>query len=561
MRIGSGAAAWMVAVLLVGAPVTLHAQDPAPGPRVEARVRQVAGNTIYVDLGTNHGLAVGDTLDVSRRDADAVVGRLTVTVASPVRSVLSFAGPAFSVTRGEVLAFGLLRAPSVEPPPVDEPVEATDPAAQRSRPAPLQPGAQAMEGGRDDPSPSRAASAAPVRAPVVPAVRASGRWSLEMAVNRASSEVGTEVDPVQISRTYATPALRLDLRAPRALGGFDLRLSTRTTYRYGTDPGFDPTWSPRVYEASLERRFEGAPVHLVLGRFHSPGESFSGYWDGASLRLGGDGFGVGAIAGFQPDRWNQLPTADLPKASVFVDFDRRGQGLRWLGDASVHVAWPSDGAPTHTSFGFGQRVSTDRLRVRQEVQVDRDPFQGGLHLSLLTARAAFAASPALDLHAGVSRRETYLVWALDGDDLFSSRRDRADVGVSIRGGGRTLSTDVGLNRDVAGHVTRSITSSFSAPRVAGTVGFLASASWWDGDTGHALSVAPSLSWRWGSARLRAGYRFYSSDVLGRARTTHSPDVSIDVPFSGGVRATLRMRGRWGDAVRSEFVQFNLSRVF
>lgn len=554
-RAASGPVFWVLAAALSAVPSAARTQEPTGDPRVEARVRQVAGSTVYVDLGTDHGLAVGDTVPVARRGTDDTVGQLTVTVASAVRSVLSFAGPTFAVTRGEVLVFTLLRAPRVEPPPVDEPVEVSAEAARgASESVSAAPAAAPVRAGS---TPSPRAGAPEV--PRVPAVPASGRWALEMAVSHAASEVGTDVDPVEISRTYATPAVRLDLRAPDAVGGFELRLSTRTTYRYGTDPGFDPTWSPRVYEAALERRFDGA--QLVLGRFHSPGESFSGYWDGVSLRVGGEGFGVGAVAGLQPDRWNQLPTSELPKASVYVDFDRRTDAVRWRGDLSAHVAWPTDGAPTHTFFGLGQRLSAGALRLQQEIQIDRDPFEGGVRLSRLTARASLAASDAVDFRAGVSRRESYLIWAVDTEDLFSSRRDRADVGVSVRGGGRYLSADVGLNRDVAGNVTRSVTSSFSAPRVAGSMGFLASASWWDGDTGHALSVAPSLSWRWGSARLRTGYRFYSSDVLGRARTTHSPDLSLDVPFSGGLRATLRVRGRWGDAVRSEFVQFNLSRVF
>jgi hypothetical protein len=380
-----------------------------------------------------------------------------------------------------------------------------------------------------------------------------------MAVSHAASTLGTTVDPVDVSRTFATPALRFDVRAPGAVAGFDLRMSSRTTYRYGTEPGFDHQWAPRVYQFALERQFDGA--RLTLGRFHSPGESFSGYWDGLSLRVGGSGLGVGALAGFQPDRWNQLPNSELPKATIFVDFDRQRGDTRWRGDVSAHMAWPTDGAPTHTFFGFGQRISSGPFRINQEVQVDRDPFAGGLRLSRLTSQASLRVARSVDLRAGVSRRETYLIWAVSPEDLFSSQRDRANVGVSVRGSRGSASLDVGLNRDVGDNVTRSVTGSLSLPRLFGSVGATGSASWWDGDTGHAISFSPSLLWGMGRARVRAGYRFYTSDVLGRLRTTHAPDFSLDMPFASRVRASIRLRSRWGDGVRSEFFQINLSRVF
>ena len=552
--------ALLAAALVLGgtAPASAQPYELTPGPRVEGRVRQIAGATVYLDLGTDHGLAVGDTVPLARALRARAVGHMVVTASSTVRSVLSFAGSSFPLSRGDVVAIGLLREPAVAPPPVrdgQEPSEATRSTA-RSNPRAAST-ARPEDGAVADLRPSPVGE--PGSSQVTPRAPAHGRWGLDMAVSHAASTLGTAVDPVDVSRTFATPALRLDLRAPSAVAGFDLRLSSRTTYRYGTEPGFDHAWAPRVYQFALERRFEG--VQLALGRFHSPGESFSGYWDGVSLRLGGAGLGVGALAGFQPDRWNQLPNAELPKATLFLDFDRQSGGTRWRGDVSAHMAWPTDGAPTHTFFGFGQRVSTDRLRISQEVQVDRDPFAGGLRLSRLTGQASVRVSRSVDLRAGVSRRQTYLIWAVAPEDLFSSQRDRANLGVSLRGSRASASIDLGLNRDLSDQVTRSLTGFLSLPRLFGAVGATGSASWWDGDSGHALSLSPSLLWGVGRARLRAGYRFYTSDVLGRLRTTHAPDFSLDMPFAARLRASIRFRGRWGDGVRSEFFQLNLTRIF
>ena len=543
-------AALFAVVYLLGEPAPAASQPYAltPGPRVEARIRQVAGETVYLDLGTDHGLAVGDTVPLARALRGKAVGEMVVMVASTVRSVLSFADEPFALTRGEVVAIGLLREPSVAPPPV------------RDTPGPASPSQRTVATGPTlDARPPASETTPSGPPPVVPRSPAHGRWGLETAVSHAASTLGTAVDPVEVSRTFVTPALRFDMRAPGAVAGFDLRVSSRTTYRYGTDPGFQHQWAPRVYEFALVRQFEGAK--LTLGRFHSPGESFSGYWDGASLRLGGASLGVGAMAGFQPDRWNQLPNSELPKATLFVDFDRRRGDTNWRGDISAHMAWPTDGAPTHTFFGFGQRITSGRIRISQELQVDRDPFAGGLRLTRLTGRASLRLSRSVDLRAGASRRETYLIWAVDPQDLFASQRDRGNLGFSVRGAHGSASFDVGLNRDVSDNVTRSVTGSLSLPRVFGSVGAIGSASWWDGDTGHAVSFSPSLLWSMGRARIRAGYRFYTSDVLGRLRTTHAPDFSLDLPLASRVRASFRFRSRWGDGLRSEYFQINLTRIF
>ena len=98
--------------LIASVPSALEGQE---GRRVTVQVRQVAGANVYVDLGTLHGLASGDTLEASRDTVGQPEGRLVVVAATQDRSVLAFASDPFPVTRGGRLVLYLLREPAEEP--------------------------------------------------------------------------------------------------------------------------------------------------------------------------------------------------------------------------------------------------------------------------------------------------------------------------------------------------------------------------------------------------------------------------------------------------------------
>ena len=191
---------------------------------VTVRVRQVAGPNVYFDLGTQNGIATGDTLAVAREGAGPVVGHLFVTASTETRSVMSFAGALFPVTRGEVLTLYLHRAPPEETPGAAVPVR---------RPSAREPAAPVKE-----------------RLPM------RGRVALDFSGNHSTTRFGG-ADPVDIERTYATPALRVDATIPQAVSGFDLRTSFRMAYRYSDPSGMTPAASTRVYTAALERRKRG----------------------------------------------------------------------------------------------------------------------------------------------------------------------------------------------------------------------------------------------------------------------------------------------------------------
>jgi hypothetical protein len=532
-------------VALVASALPAGAQQPTTEPRstdphVTVRVRQVAGSSIYLDIGTRHGLATGDTLEASRDSLGPPAGRLTVTASTETRSVLSFAGEPFTVTRGEALTLHLLREPAEA---VPEPAAPVTPPPAAPTPRPVRAAAASR--------PSSATVRRPTAGP-----RPHGRIGLDVSADRSTTQVGT-LDAGGIDRTFATPAFRLDATVPGLMGGFRLRTSMRLAYRYSSEELIQPATSARVYAAALEREFTTVPLRIALGRFHSPVESYSGFWDGALVRVGGN-VGVGAIVGFEPDRWNERPSTSLPKATVFLDGRGSGPGWRWAGDFSAHAVRPTDSLPDHTFFGASQRLSAGPLHLGHDVQVDRDLDGGRWRISRLRVDGSLDLGGGVQMRGAFSRRETWVQGASVA--FFAPRRDRVDAGLALRGGGGYLALDGSRGKDATGERSWGATGSFqiggySGPGLSGMV------ARWSGSFGNTLMAAPAVSLQLDPAWLRFGYRYYRSDYLDRLLETHAMESSLDVPFGSGLRASGRMRVQWGGVLVGQSFDFSLYRIF
>jgi hypothetical protein len=511
-------------------------------PRLAVKVRQVAGASIYLDVGTRHGVAPGDTLQVAADSTGGSMGWVVVTAATEVRSVLTFAGEPFPVARGTPLTLLLLREPA------ERPAEA--PAPQRVATIPAGSGGGA---GTTVPEVRRLTPPASSSAP-------HGRVALDVSAVRSLTQVGG-VDPLEIERTFATPSLRFDVTAPRAVAGFTLRTSARVGYRYSSENSVQPATSARIYAASLERDFTALPLYVSLGRFHSRHESYSGFWDGALVRLGGDGLGVGAIVGFEPELWNERPSAQRPKATAFVDGRARGAGWRWMGDFSAHTVRPRDSLPPHTFMGASQRLTAGPLLLSEDVQIDRDPTDGRWRVSRLRLRAVLELIAGLELRGGLARRETYVAERFESP--FGARRDRVDGGIGLRMDGGYASVDMDLGKDAAGRETRGTSAFFSVRSLPGIgfVGLVGSASRWSGEYGSTVTAAPGFIVDLDPLSLRMGYRYGRSDYLERVVRTHGVDASVDAPLGSGMRVSARARLQWGGTLESRGLDLTLYRIF
>lgn len=537
------------AVMVLGAALLALSSDGGAqeAPRVTVRVRQLAGASVYLDIGTRGGLATGDTVRIALDSLGTPVGALVVTASTETRSVLTFAGEPFPITRGDHLTLHLLREPLEIP--ADPRVAAVEGAAT---PSP-----------RDTLSLRAPVAAGPER-PAVPAPRgfvppAHGRVALDLSTIRSVTTVGG-ADPLEVARTFATPALRFDVTAPRAVGGFTFHTSARVAYRYDDGGMVGPPTSARIYAASLERDFTTVPLRVMLGRFYSPVEQYSGVWDGAMVRVGRS-FGLGALVGFEPDRWNERPSTKLPKVTAFVDGRARGAGWRWQGNLSAHTVRPTDAVPAHTFLGATQRITLGPLFLSHDVQVDQDPVDSAWRLSRLRVRASLDLSPAVSLRAGLVRRESYVLGRPGSP--FAPRNDRVEGGLAVRAGAGYLSADGSVSKDVAGERSWGATGAFGTGPLSlpGGVGLSGSVSRWTGPYGNSVSAAPGLDVGLGDARLRFGYRFNRSDYLSRSVTSHGIDAFFDAPLRDALRVSARGRLQWGGYLRSQGLDLTLYRIF
>ena len=224
--------------------IPLVAQD-AP---FEAQVEQIAGSDIYLGSGTDVGVVTGSILLVLGADGQDEVGRLRVIEATTKRSITTFVGTPFAVTRGATLRLRIEASADGPPPaaPVAAGVAATDTPAPR-------------------------ATATPSRASTGPRVSGSLGLSFDARETMTSWD---EFDIDEIDRQFSTPTIALRFAAAELPGGLDFRTNLRTSYRSSTADIVQPQDLVRVY--SLELRKDFGSVQASLGRLYNPYDPMSG---------------------------------------------------------------------------------------------------------------------------------------------------------------------------------------------------------------------------------------------------------------------------------------------
>ena len=516
-RPGVREAALLTAVVVV---LSLLATIEAAGQeaRLPALVEQIAGAGIYLRIGTEQGLAAGDTLAVYGSLEGALLGRFVVIAAATDRSVVEFAGPPFAVTRGGMLYLAAPdRAASVAPPP--------------------------------EPAPRRRARDGESRSPSL-----HGRLALEANAFESTARWTTN-DPEQARRRFVTPSAALRADLTDLPGGWSLHTSVRAAYRYSQPDIISPRTDVRLYQASVAQGMPGSPVYLEFGRFLNPFVATGGYWDGMVVHTGGDGLGLGAAVGFEPERGNQALSTTLPKYGAFLTY-RGGTGTtRYVSDLSFHQVRPRDGLPTHTYLGWSQALRVRRFRLSHQVQVDRDPERDRWTVTRLNGAMGVPLAPGLELQARVAMAQPYAYWR--AEDLITFRRDQGTLGLSYWSRAASLNADVTLHHVAGGTWGHTFAGSFGFPRAIAGVGWSGAATYWTQGTLSGLYLASGLDRSFGRVLWRAGYQLDRSTGTGDPLLTHSGDLGFSFPLSRRVVADLRGRVQRGASLTSRAVAFSL----
>jgi hypothetical protein len=516
------------AVVLTGlAAVLATAADAQQAPRQGVSVDYVGVEGIYLPVGNAEGAQVGDTLSVFASDTASVpMGQVYLSAASRSRSV---AQPIDGITlaRGELIWLELV-----------PPVEAA---------------AQAVA------APTAASVGATPRtsATTVGGPRLSGRIGLDLDAR----ETRTSFEGVDLfgttRRRYATPVSTLNFRLSDLPGGFTVESNIRASYRYSDGVPIDPETSVRVYNLSVSKEFESAPVQIRLGRFYNPYETYSTYWDGALLRVGNRGVGIGAVAGFDPERTDEAPSTNVTKITGFADVSQRFGAIRYDADVSYHILQSKlDSVPDHSFAGWTQRISIGRFDVNQRLRMDRDDASGTWSLAQVRVRGGFLIGSSFRLRGGFGRTRPGV---LRGEPADSSlERDEITGGFSVFGSTSTLGIDFGSSNWA--DEGRGLTVSGNANTRLGGLRLYASGSrWWRGDQ-TSLSVAPGFGFQAGWLTTRLGYQLYRTQ--GTA-TLMSHAGSIELSATPTARLFISVRGeqQWGSNFKGTRIRLSLGRSF
>ncbi len=491
--------------------------------RLSVVVEYVAGATLYIDAGTEEGISTQDTLYVYNPTDGTFIGSLRVLESSSGRSVLTFAGQPFPITRGDVLEISL--AASAGPAPI------TDvPLASEYIPA---------------------ASGQPLQV--------GGRLSLSVNALQSTTQ-GRVVGLEPIDRTFTTPTMRLRLDVAHLPGDITFRTNLRTATRLSSDDLIQPPESFRIYQLSLEKSFRSFPLFIRMGRFYSPFERYSGYWDGMLLRLGGeDGLGGGVAVGFDPDRLNEEFNTQRPKYTGFLNYKAAGRDVGYRIDASFHHIRPKDDIAQSTFAGLSQRLRLGGWLLTQDLQVDRHPGTGEWTVSHLLLSTSVPLHRQVELYARYSLRRPSLSPL---DTLVAGQRQQAGGGLIFRVWSGSISGDVTATRLESGETSYSYSSFLSIPRTALLgLGFSGSASYWTRSSATTLFLSGGISRYIGRAQARAFYHRYTTESVGTTLVTQGGEIAVAIPLSRRLFSTLRAVASRSDNLSSNSLDAHFTVIF
>lgn len=498
-----------------------------------ATVDYVGVEGVYLSVGTDDGAQAGDTITVYRSEGDQEpLGRVVLTAASRRRSVAAIVEPAFAITAGTLIYMDVRTAF-----PSDE------------APAPQPAGAAPPSGGQ------AAAASRALRAAGGP--RVTGRISLDVDARETRTSWQGDLFGTT-TRRFATPTSSLSLTIADLPGGFRLETNLRGSYRYRDFSSFQPTTSVRIYSLAAVKAFEAVPLEMRLGRFYNPYESYSAYWDGAMMRLGGrSGPGIGAAVGYEPDRSDEGFSRDVLKLSGFADYAARGRTWSYDTDVSLHSVRPTDAEGVDRTFvGWSQYLSVGRASLSQRIRADRDADAGSWSLSQIRVRGGVSVAGPLRLTAGYGRIRLGALRGLPG--IPSPVREELTGGLGVVGPNGAFSVDVGSTRWDDAARGLAVTASASG-RVGGAL-LSASGRRWARAGVTSLSAAPGVSFGVGWLETRLGYQFYQTKGTTTLRS-HAGDLSFTTRLGERLSLTLRGQQQWGTNFGGTRLNFRVWRSF
>jgi hypothetical protein len=526
-------AARVTAGALLALAVLLAGARPARAQEAAGRVEYVAGGTVFIGVADATRWLPGDTVRVALLRAGDWLGRVRVLGVASTRLSAEWLAGAVMVSAGDSVRVELLRARL-------DTMGAVPPAAAVPQRA----------AGREAELPRSGAESPPRRAGG--GAQLSGRLGLELDAWRSGSGTGGGA----LDNTSLLPSLRLRTVLSQLPGELRIRANLRGTYRTDDAGALGPAARLFANELSIER--SGRLLQLHGGRFANPYEPYSGYWDGALVRVGHeDGFGGGAVLGFEPRYGNQALDTGRRKAAAFADLHHNGTGMRYDADVSFHRSWDGDSVAS-TSVGWTLQLGLGGFRFTQLLRAD-DGAEGWLvGLAQLSASAPLATTARLRLRYTHDDPAAY--FGLPSGESWRTRR----LGGTLTWFGAAASAGV----DVSGAWTMRRSESTTAARtISGWLDLRAlplaglalelNGSAWSSRGQRTLSAGPALRRVTARGLVRLGYELYHQQLTRETSDIHSVsasfaqrlgrgdlDLRLQYDTGGGLSNTRLLTGFW-----------------
>lgn len=490
---------------------------PAPAQEATGRVDYIAGATLYLAVPAAGRWVAGDTVRLARlRDADWLGQARVLGVAEARLSAEWLPGPV-PLVAGDSVRIELPRA--------------------RIDSLAVRPEALA----RDDPAALPGDAPLP-RAPGRSGLSASGRLGLEFDALRSRASGGGAI----ADNTSLLPAIRLRAAVGRLPGDLELRANLRGSYRHDDAGSLVPAAQLFVNELSIGR--DGRMLQVRAGRFPGFYEPYSGYWDGASVRIGPeDRIGVGVAFGFDPRYGNQAIDDARRKAAAFVDLHGHGLHWRYDGDLSVHRSWEGDTAVA-TAVGWSQQLGIGGLRLTQLLRADQGADGWTIGLAQFATSAPLA--PQLRLRLRFTHDDPTAFYRLPAGTRWSTRR----VGGTLSWFGSAGAAGI----DVAGSWSRRPGEAERDARTLGAwldvrrlplvpLGFELSGSAWASGEERLLSIGPVFRYVAAGTTIRAGYQLLHQRLTWATSDLHAATADFGWRLGHG-DLSLQLRHETGGGI-------------
>ncbi len=496
-------------LLVLGLILHVHTAFGQDTETIQLTVTQLAGNNVYLDGGTNQGIAKGDTL-VLQIDADK---SLLVIASSRQQSIAQFANTPFPITRGEVLDLRLIKGlpPALAVTEEEPPAEALEAEAVSIMSQPEQPRTNRQ---------TRRKSG----------IEVDGRLILTFSALNSETRVRSNAVPAA-SRTYLTPTANLNATIRNLPSGMNMRVHLRSDYRYQTRNPIAPSNSFRAYQLSLEKTLPFGAVQF--GRFYNRMTQRGGYWDGLTFLVGSRKRGIGGSIGFMPDRSNEGFSTQLPRYALFAHYqtDRR-KNVHYRGAISFNEIQPNNELLNHRYASLEQRIDISVLSLRQDIQVDYHPISQQWIVSHLRLGGRISLGRDVRVNGTYTIRQPYRIANIINP--FMSRTDQYRAGISLSRPKFSLGGNYSRRLLNQAYVGQTFSAYFNTrPITPLALSFSGSASRWESNFGEALYLNAGLARNIKKVYLRADYGFYrsTSPNVDRHIDMHRVTLTTSVPFS------------------------------